>query len=186
MTFGGHLKSFHIWMATYFPLWIVRRAFLSILNVSIGKGTRVGIGTIIRENTVIGEGCYIGNGCVFEGYTQVGNHVRIESQSHITSYSTIGDYVFIAPFFVSTNDNKLAYHRLGHGQNLKGVTIERKARIASHVMTLPGVKIGEGAIVGAFSLVTRDVKPYTLVYGIPAREQQDRQGLLKEEIIEVE
>jgi acetyltransferase-like isoleucine patch superfamily enzyme len=49
-------------------------------------------------------------------------------------------------------------------------------------MTLPGVRIGEGANVGAYSLVTKDAEPYTLVYGIPAGKHNDKHGLLREEI----
>jgi len=176
-------KDFLTWMATYFPILPIRKAFLRSMDVKIGRDTKIGIGTIIRENTTIGEKCFIGNDVVFEGYTKVGNNTRIESQCHITSYSTIGDHVFIAPFFLSTNDNRIAYHRKGHGTGFKGVTIENYARIAGHVMTLPGVTIGEGAIVGAHSLVTRDVKPYTLVFGVPAREHEDKLGLLKEKIL---
>lgn len=178
------LRDFQTWMATYFPMLQVRKAFLQTNNVNIGRYTKVGIGTIIRENTTVGEKCFIGNDVVFEGHTKVGNNTRIESQCHITSYSTIGDHVFIAPFFLSTNDNRIAYHRKGHGTGFKGVTIENYARIAGHAMTLPGITIGEGAIVGAFSLVTKDVKPYTLVYGIPAREHVDKGGLLKEKILQ--
>jgi acetyltransferase-like isoleucine patch superfamily enzyme len=171
-----------MWVATYCPIWPVRRLLLAKLGVRVGKGTRIEVGTVIRGDTIIGDRCYIGNGCVLEGHSQVGDCVRIESQCHITSYSTIGDYVFIAPFFASTNDNRMTYRRRGHGENFKGVTIGRKARIAAHVVTLPGVVIGEGAIVGAASLVTKDVKPYVLVRGSPAKECEDRQGLLTEEI----
>jgi acetyltransferase-like isoleucine patch superfamily enzyme len=177
------LRSLRVWLSTYFPVWVLRKAFLRSLRVYVGKGTRIELGTVIREETVIGNNCYIGNGCVFEGHTRVGNNVRIESQCHITSYSSIGDYVFIAPFFVATNDNRMAYRRRGHGADFRGVTIERNARLAVHITTLPGITIGEGAIVGSMSLVTRDVKPYTIVRGIPARECKDRHGLLEEEIL---
>jgi len=175
-------RIMQVWMATYFPVWQVRKAFLLALHVRVGGGTRIEIGTIIREDTVIGRNCYIGNDCVFEGHTRIGDNVRIESQCHITSYSMIDDYVFIGPGFLSTNDNRMAYYRRGHGQNFRGVTIRKKARIAGGAMTLPGVTIGEGAIVGAFSLVTRDVRPYVLVFGVPAREREDTDGLLKEDI----
>jgi len=50
-------------------------------------------------------------------------------------------------------------------------------------VTLPSVRIGEGAIVGAYSLVTKDVEPYTLVYGIPAKKHEDRHGLLREKTL---
>lgn len=175
-------RDLQTWIATYCPIWPVRRIFLMKLGVRVGKGTRIEVGTVIREDTIIGRYCYIGNGCVFEGHTRVGDGVRIESQCHITSNSTIGNYVFIAPFFASTNDNRMTYRRRGHGQEFRGVTIEQKARIAARVTTLPGVVIGEGAIVGAESLVTKDVRPYVMVRGSPASECEDRQGLLTEDI----
>ena len=151
-------------------------------NTHIGKGTTIGKGTIIRYNTVIGKDCYIGDLCVFEGQTTVGDNTCINAQCHITRHSKIGDHVFIAPFFLSTNDNRMSYHRTDHGKNLLGVVIEDNVRISGHVMTLPGVKIGKGAIVGAYSLITKNVEPYTLVYGIPAEEHNDKHSLLKEEI----
>jgi acetyltransferase-like isoleucine patch superfamily enzyme len=155
----------------------------SARKTHIGKGTTVGKWTITRDNVVIGANCYIGDLCVFEGETTVGDNTCINAQCHITRFSKIGNHVFIAPFFLSTNDNRMTYHRRGHGKNLRGVIIEDNARIAGHVMTLPGISIGKGAIVGAYSLVTRDVEPYTVVYGIPAVKHEDKQGLLKEDIL---
>jgi acetyltransferase-like isoleucine patch superfamily enzyme len=152
-------------------------------NVSIGEGSNIGRGTILRDDITIGRNTRIGDLCVLEGVTSIGDHTDIESQCHITKYSRIGNHVFVAPFFLSTNDNRMKYHRKGHGQNLKGVIIKDNVRIAGHVMTLSGITIGEGAIVGSFSLVTKDVKPYTLVYGIPAMEREDKYGLLGEKVL---
>ena len=143
----------------------------------------MGRGTVIRDNVKIGRDCHIGDLCVFVGQTIVGDKTCIGAQCHITRFSRIGSHVFVAPFFLSTNDNRMAYHRRGHGTNLRGVTIEDYVRIAGHVMTLPGVRIGEGAIVGAYSLVTKDVEPYTLVYGIPAKKHKDKHDLLEEKIL---
>lgn len=167
----------------YYVFRTLERNSMRQRNVSIGKGTLVGRETIIRDNVQIGRDCYIGDLCVFAGQTVVGDKTCITVQCHITRFSRIGNHVFIAPFFLSTNDNRMTYHRRGHGMNLIGVTIEDYVRIAGHVMTLPGVRIGEGAIVGAYSLVTKDVEPYTLVYGIPAKKHKDRHGLLKEKIL---
>lgn len=155
---------------------------LEARDTHIGKGTVIGRGTIIRDGVQIGKDCFIGDLSVFEGQTTVGENTCINAQCHITRFSKIGSHVFIAPFFLSTNDNKMSYHRKDHGRNLTGVIIEDNARIAGHVMTLPGVRIGEGAIVGAYSLVTKDVEPYTLVCGIPAEEKDDKHGLLKDQI----
>jgi acetyltransferase-like isoleucine patch superfamily enzyme len=151
-------------------------------NTHIGKGTTLGRGVIIRGDVTIGKNCYIGDLCVFEGVTTVGDNTLINAQCHITRFSKIGNHVFIAPFFLSTNDNKMTYHRRDHGRNLVGVTIEDNVRIAGHTMTLPGVKIGKGAIVGAYSLVTKDIAPFTFVYGIPAKKHDDKGSLLREDI----
>jgi acetyltransferase-like isoleucine patch superfamily enzyme len=77
----------------------------------------------------------------------------------------------------------MSYHRSVPAKDMLGVIIEDDVRIAGHVMTLPGAKIGEGAIVGAYSLVTRNVRPYTFVYGIPTEEHDDKNGLLKQAIL---
>ncbi len=155
---------------------------LRALNTYIGKGTTLGRGVIIRDGVRIGKNCYIGDLCVFEGDTTVGDNTCINAQCHITRFSRIGNHVFIAPFFLSTNDSKMSYHRRNHGRNLLGVTIEDNVRIAGYVMTLPGAKIGKGAIVGAYSLVTKDIAPFTLVYGVPAEKHDDKRGMLQEDI----
>lgn len=172
-------KAYHLFL---FLDMSIRAWGLSARNTHIGKGTTIGRATVIRDGVEIGENCYIGDLCVFEGQTTVGHETCINAQCHITRFSKIGNNVFIAPFFLSTNDSRMSYHRKGHGENLTGVVIEDNVRIAGHVMTLPHVRIGEGAIVGAYSLVTRDVEPYTLVYGIPAERHDDKNGLLGEHI----
>lgn len=151
-------------------------------NSYVGSGSSLGKGVVVNNSVRIGRNCHIGDLCVLLGDTTIGDYSTIEPQCHITRFSKIGNHVFIAPFFLSTNDNKMTYHRKDHGKNLTGVTIQDYVRIAGHVMTLPGVTIGEGAIVGSYSLVTKDVEAYTLVYGIPAEKHEDKNGLLKETI----
>ena len=174
-------------MAAYFPVETVRKAFIRSMGVKIGIGTHIGIGTVIKENVTIGDRCWIGHNNIIEPNVRIGNNTRLESLSQIGGPSTIGNHVFISSHFFAANDNRLTYHRRGHGGvapfPFKGVTIGDYARIGAHVMTLPGVTIGEGAIVGGGSLVTKDIKPYTLVFGVPAREHKDKQGLLKETIL---
>lgn len=177
------LRDFKESMAAYFPVGEVRKAFLRTMNVKIGRDTTIGIGTIIRKHVTIGDRCWIGHHVIIESYVKIGNKTRIESLSQIGGPSSIGDHVFISSFFFAANDNRLTYHRRGHGTNLKGVTIKDNVRIGAHVMTLSGVTIGEGAIVGGYTLVTRDVEPYTLVFGVPAHEHEDKLGLLEERVL---
>lgn len=178
------LNGFRRWMTMYFPIWSVRKAFLHGLGVSVGKNTRIGINVRLGKNTTIGSDCYIGNDSVFEGGTTIGDQVHIGGRCYVARNSIIENYVSIAPFFIATNDDQLNYLRQGEGQNFKGVLIRKKARIAANVLTLPGITVGEGSIVGASSVVTKDVQPYTLVFGNPAREHEDKKGLLKKLILE--
>ena len=181
------LRGFKEWMAAYFPVEVVRIAVLRSMSVKIGRGTHIAIGTIIKENVTIGDKCWIGHGNIIEPNVKIGNNTRLESLSQIGGPSTIGNHVFISSHFFAANDNRMTYHRRGHGGAapfpFKGVIVENYVRIGAHVMTLPGVRIGEGAMVGGGSLVTRDIKPYTLVFGIPAHEHEDKLGLLKEKIL---
>lgn len=142
-------------------------------GTKIGNSSMVGHNTVIRENTIIGHDTYIGSLTAIEGDTKIGNYVGIHTQCHITKFCDIGDYTFIAPLFVGANDQAMAYRRAGHGQNMIGFTTERAVRIAVGVTVLPGVRFGEGCIVGTGSVVTKDVPPYKVVIGIPARVIRD-------------
>lgn len=135
----------------------------------IGHDSSVGHNAILRERTIIGQHTYIGALTAFEGDTQVGDYVGLNAQCHITKFSDIGDYTFIAPLFSCANDQSIAYKRSGHGRNLTGLTTGKYVRVAIGVTVLPGVRLGEGSIIGAGSVVTRDVPPYKLVLGVPAR-----------------
>lgn len=138
-------------------------------GVSIGNDVVVGHNTVIRWGVTIGNHTVISNLVMIEGNAKIGSHVDITAQCHITQHSEIEDYVFVAPMLVSTNDKRMAYRRQGHGQNLRGVTIRYGARIAPHVVILPGVTIGRQAVVGAGAVVTKDVPDGVVVYGVPAR-----------------
>ena len=133
----------------------------------------VGHNAVIREKTIIGHDTYIGSLTAIEGDTKVGNYVGIQTQCYITKFCDIGDYTFIAPIFVGANDQAMSHRRAAHGQNLIGFTTEKYVRIAVGVTVLPGVRFGEGCIVGAGSVVTKDVPAYKVVMGVPARVVRD-------------
>ncbi|MFZ5647352.1 MAG: DapH/DapD/GlmU-related protein [Bacillota bacterium] len=151
----------------------IRSGAVIYWGTRIGRNSSVGHNAVLRERTIIGHDTYIGALNAFEGDTKVGNYVGLNSQCHITKFSEIGDYVFIAPLFVCANDRAIAYRRSGHGHDLQGITIEKNVRIAIGVTALPGIRLGEGSIIGAGSVVTRDVPPYKVAYGNPARVVRD-------------
>lgn len=152
---------------------IIRSGAVIYTGSKIGNNSMVGHNTVIRENTIIGHDTYIGSLTATEGDTKIGNYVGIHSQCHITRFCDIGDYTFIAPLFVGANDQAMSHRRAGHGKNLIGFTTEKYVRIAVGVTVLPGVRFGEGCKVGAGSVVTKDVPPYKLVMGVPARIIRD-------------
>ncbi|MFC1908881.1 DapH/DapD/GlmU-related protein [Chloroflexota bacterium] len=151
----------------------VRSGSVIYYGTIIGSNSMVGHNTVIRENTIIGHDTYIGSLTAIEGDTKIGNYVGIHTQCHITKFCDIGDYTFIAPLFVGANDPSMSHRRVAHGQNLAGFITEKYVRIAVGVTVLPGVHFGEGCIVGAGSVVTRDVPPYKVVMGVPARVVKD-------------
>ncbi|MGD9118483.1 MAG: DapH/DapD/GlmU-related protein [Dehalococcoidia bacterium] len=151
----------------------IRSGSVTYWGTKIGPNTAVGHNTVIRENTIIGHDTYIGSLTAIEGDTKIGSHVGVHTQCHITKFCEIGDYTFIAPLFVGANDQAMSHMRANHGQNLVGFTTEKYVRIAVGVTVLPGVRFGEGCIVAAGSVVTRDVPPYKVVMGVPAKVVKD-------------
>lgn len=123
----------------------------------------------IRENVQIGTGTIIGRGVAVENNCKIGKKCKLETNCYITAYSNLGDYVFIAPCVVTTNDNYMARTK-ERFDKFKGVTVENGGRIGANATILPGKVIEVDGTVGAGSLVTSDVKKEELVYGSPAKK----------------
>ena len=126
----------------------------------------------IRENVSIGEFTIVGRGVTVENLTTIGRKCKLETGCYITAYSKIEDYCFIAPKVTTTNDNYLGRteERFKH---FKGVTVRRGGRIGGGAVILPGIEIGEDAVVGAGSVVTKNVPPRKVVVGVPAKIFRD-------------
>jgi len=135
----------------------------------IGARLQTGHGVLIRELTEIGDDCSIGSGSVVEFAVVIGNRVRLHSQCFVPEYSVLEDDCWLGPRVVLTNARFPKSRGAKH--NLEGVRICRFAKIGANATLLPGVVIGEGALVGAGAVVTRDVPPDTVVVGNPARPQ---------------
>jgi UDP-2-acetamido-3-amino-2,3-dideoxy-glucuronate N-acetyltransferase len=136
-------------------------------DCEIGDGTFIGNFVVVRPQTKIGKNCRIGHGCIFEGRGTVGNNVTIMPHSQICIDAVIEDDVFIGPDYIGLNTNKIAH---GRGKPVYSPPIiKRAARVGGGVVMMPGVVVGENALVAAGSVVTKDVPEKTIVMGIPAR-----------------
>lgn len=133
----------------------------------IGENFQTGNKVNIRELNRFGDQVSIGTLSVVEHHVDIGNNVRIHSQVFIPEYSILEDNVWIGPNVVLTN----AKYPLSPGvkEHLKGPIIKRGAKIGANATLLPGVVIGENAMVGAGSVVVKDVPDGMVVVGNPAR-----------------
>ncbi|MHC5034406.1 MAG: acyltransferase [Planctomycetota bacterium] len=138
-------------------------------DVHIGAGTRLGNFVLIRSDTVIGEGCTIGSNVDIEGDVRIGDHVSLQSFCYITRGVVIEAEVFLGPRVTTMNDRQMCYRRPSMQFVRAAPRILRAARVGGGSVLLPGITIGENALVGAGSVVTEDVPDRAVVVGNPAR-----------------
>ncbi|WP_330949254.1 acyltransferase [Virgibacillus sp. MG-45] len=138
-------------------------------NCKLGDNVFVADLATVRERVEVGEYTIIGRGVAVENDCTVGKRCKLETNCYITAYSSIEDYVFIAPCVVTTNDNYMARTK-ERFNNFKGVTIKTGGRIGANATILPGKVIEEDGTIAAASVVTKDVYREELVVGSPAKK----------------
>jgi acetyltransferase-like isoleucine patch superfamily enzyme len=133
----------------------------------IGKNFQTGNKVNIRESNRIGDNVSVGTLSVIEHHVEIANNVRIHTQVFIPEFSVLEEGCWIGPNVVFTN----AKYPLSPGvkDQLVGPTVRKGAKIGANATLLPGVVIGENALVGAGSVVVDDVPPGAVVVGNPAR-----------------
>lgn len=148
---------------------LIRTNAVIYKSCKIGKGSWVNHNTILRENTELGDNCTIGNLVMCEGYTRIGNQVAVHSLSGLGGNMIIEDKVFIATSLVTANGRRPTYLRNMPYIEDKGPIIRFGARIGIAVTLLPEIEIGREALIASGSVVTKDVPPFSIVMGVPAK-----------------
>ncbi len=147
---------------------VIRSGTVIYAGNKIGRNFQTGHNVTIRESNEIGDDVSIGSLSCIEHKIKIGNGVRIHSQAFIPEYSELKDGCWIGPNVVLTNANHPQCPKVK--ECLKGPTIGRRAKIGANSTVLPGIIIGEGSLVGAGSVVVKDVAASTVVAGNPAKE----------------
>ena len=138
--------------------------------VSIGAGTKVWHFSHIMKGSIIGQNCVIGQNVYVDAGVVVGNNVKVQNNVSIFKKVTLEDNVFCGPSVVFTN---VIYPRSAYPKKLdeySSTLVKKGATIGANSTIVCGIVVGEFAFVGAGSVVTKDVFPYALVYGNPARQ----------------
>lgn len=137
-------------------------------GAEIGEGTKIWHFCHIMSGAKIGENCSLGQNVNVGGKAVIGNGVKIQNNVSVYDDVIVEDDVFLGPSMVFTNViNPRAF--VQRKDEYKQTILKKGCSIGANVTIVCGVTIGEYALVGAGSVVTKDVPPYSLVYGNPAR-----------------
>ena len=146
---------------------LIRSHCIIYADSTFGDNFSTGHRVTIREKTKIGDHCRIGTLSDIQGHCSLGDYVWLHSNVHIGQKSEVDSYVMIYPYVVLTNDPTPP------SNTLLGVKVNSFAQIAVFSVLLPGVEIGEHALIGAHSTVGKNVEPYSLTLGNPAKHVKD-------------
>jgi UDP-2-acetamido-3-amino-2,3-dideoxy-glucuronate N-acetyltransferase len=141
--------------------------FAIVDSENIGAGTRIWSFTHVMARASIGQDCNIGENVFIENDVLIGDRVTIKNGVQIWDGITIGNDVFIGPNVTFTND-KFPKSR-SVPDNPARTTVQDNVTIGANSTILPGLLIEKGSFIGAGAVVTKNVPPYTLMLGNPAK-----------------
>ncbi|MCH7826699.1 MAG: N-acetyltransferase [Bacteroidetes bacterium] len=139
-------------------------------DVEIGEGTKIWHFSHIQKGAKIGRNCVLGQNVNIGNNVMIGNFVKIQNNVSVYEGVTLEDYVFCGPSMVFTNilDPRSKYPQVGSKYYIKTL-VKEGASIGANATIICGHTLGRHCLIGAGSVVTKDVPDYALVVGNPAR-----------------
>ena len=138
-------------------------------NVTIKKGTKIWHFSHIMPDSVIGENCNIGQNVVVSPGVVLGNNVKVQNNVSIYTGVICEDDVFLGPSMVFTNISN-PRSAIVRKDSYESTILRKGASIGANATIICGNEIGEYALIGAGSVITKNVKPYALVIGNPGKQ----------------
>jgi acetyltransferase-like isoleucine patch superfamily enzyme len=146
---------------------VLRSGTVLYAGSRIGARFQTGHHVIVREECEIGDDVSVWSNTVVDYGCRIGHRVKIHSNCYIAQYTEILDDAFLAPGVTVAND--LYPGKAESARLMSGPLVGAGAQIGVNVTLLPFVRIGDGCLIGAGSVVTHDLPPGTVAYGNPAR-----------------
>lgn len=138
-------------------------------NVTIGDNTKIWHFSHILSGSIIGTNCSFGQNCVVGPKVTIGNGVKVQNNVSIYEGVEIEDDVFLGPSMVFTNViNPRAF--IVRREEFKKTLLKKGCSVGANATIICGVTIGEYALIGSGAVVNKDVKPYALIVGVPAKQ----------------
>ena len=137
-----------------------------VKSPKIGQKTKIWQFSVVLQNAMIGENCNICAHTLIENDVVIGNNVTIKSGVYVWDGITLEDNVFIGPCVAFTNDKKPRSKQ--YPEKFPQTIVEMGASIGANATILPGIRIGQNALIGAGAVVTKDVPANAIVVGNPA------------------
>jgi len=151
------------------PNWFVHESSFVDDNVTIGSNTKIWHFSHILSNTTIGENCSFGQNCVVGPKVTIGSGVKVQNNISIYEGVEIEDDVFLGPSMVFTNViNPRSF--IVRREEFKKTLLKKGSSVGANATIICGVTIGEYALIGSGAVINKDVKPYALMVGVPAKQ----------------
>lgn len=150
---------------------LIRSHAIIYAGCILGEYFQSGHRVTVREYSKFGNHCSLGTLDDIQGYVEIGNYCRLHSNVHVGQGTKLGNFVFVYPYTIFTNDPTPP------SDVCMGPIVGDYSQIATGSILLPGVKVGRHCLIGAGSIVNRDVNDFMLVLGCPAKEVKKVQDI---------